>query len=315
MTAQAVTVGGISVELSNTGKVFFPDEKITKGDVVEYYHGMADRMLPYLRDRPLTMMRYPDGITGHRIVQKNVPDYFPGWVSRAEVKKEGGTIRQVICDKPATLVYVANQGCIEPHIFLSRIDRLDHPDQLVVDLDPPDSSRFDAARRCALWLRTLFEDELGATCYVKTTGGHGLHVHVPLDRRADFDEVRAFVRAAAALVASRHPDVVTSEQRKDNRGGRMYLDIMRNAYAQTVVAPYAVRARPGALVATPLHWDELADSGLSPGSFTMRTIAGRLDRTDDPWAGMPRRRYGVAGLARRLGELPDRAGEEGRPRR
>ena len=152
-------------------------------------------------------------------------------------------------------------------------------------------------------MRTLFEDELGADGYVKTTGGHGLHVHVPLGRRADFDDVRAFVRDAAALVAAGTRNVVTVEQRKDNRGGRVYLDIMRNAYAQTVVAPYAVRARPGALVATPLHWDEVADTGLTPQRFTMRTVGDRLRQpgASDPWAGLGRHRYGLDGPARRAG--------------
>jgi bifunctional non-homologous end joining protein LigD len=143
MTAKSVTVGGIRVDLSNTGKVLFPDDGITKGDLIEYYRDMAGRMLPYFRDRPVTMTRYPDGINGPRIVQKNVPDYFPGWVSRTEVKKEGGTLWHVLGDKPATFVYLANQACIELHVFLSRTDRLDHPDQLVVDLDPPGSGGFD----------------------------------------------------------------------------------------------------------------------------------------------------------------------------
>jgi bifunctional non-homologous end joining protein LigD len=299
----SLTVGGISVGLSNTGKVFYPDDHITKGDVIEYYRSVAGRMLPYLRDRPVTMARYPDGITGPRIVQKNVPGYFPGWVTRVEVKKQDGTLHHVICDKPATLVYLANQACIEPHVFLSRTDRLDHPDQLVVDLDPPSDDGFGEARRCALWLRALLEDELGLTCYLKTTGGHGLHVHVPLDRRAGFDEVRGFARDAAAVLAARHPEVVTTEQRKGNRGDRVYVDIMRNAYAQTVVAPYAVRARPGAHVATPLHWDEAADESLAPGRYTLRTIPRRLAGTDDPWAGMPRRRYGLAAPRRKLGKL------------
>jgi bifunctional non-homologous end joining protein LigD len=303
MTAKSVTVGGISVELSNTGKVLFPDDGITKVDLIEYYGDMAERMLPYFRDRPVTMMRYPDGITGPRIVQKNIPRYFPGWVSRTEVKKEGGTVWHVLADKPATFVYLANQACIELHVFLSRTDRLDHPDQLVVDLDPPDSGEFDQARRCALWLRTLLEDELGLTSYVKTTGGRGLHVHVPLDRREGFDEVRAFAREAAGVVAARHPDVLTVEQRKDKRGDRVYGDVMRDAYAQTVVAPYVVRGRPGALVATPLHWDEVEDTRLAPDWFSMRTIGRRLERTADPWAGMSRRRYGLAGPRRRLAQI------------
>jgi bifunctional non-homologous end joining protein LigD len=301
MSGEAVTAGGRTVELSHTGKVFYPGDGITKGDLIEYYHQVASRMLPYLKDRPVSMARYPDGITGPRIFQKNVPDYFPGWVTRVTVQKKEGSLQHVICDKPATLVYLANQACIEPHVFLSRADRLDRPDQLVVDLDPPDAGGFDAARRCALWLRTLLEDDLRATSFVKTTGGKGLHVHVPLDRKAGFDDVRAFASSLAALLAARHPGDLTTEQRKDKRGHRLYLDVMRDAYAQTVIAPFAVRARPGAPVATPLYWDEVEDPKLDPGAFTIRTLTERAGR--DPWAGLSRRRYGLAALRRRLDEV------------
>ena len=296
----SLTVGGITVELSHTSKLFFPDDKITKGDLIEYYAGVADRMLPYLKDRPVTMARYPDGITGHRIFQKNVPDYFPDWITRALVTKEGGELHQVICDKPATLVYLANQACVEPHVFLSRTDRLDHPDQLVIDFDPPDNEHFDQARRGARWLKELLTDDLGVTPFVKTTGGRGLHVHIPLDREADFDEGREFALALSAVLAARHPGELTTEQRKQGRDGRVYLDAMRNSYAQLVVAPYAVRARPGAAVATPLHWDEVADDNLDPAAFNLRTTAARLAGTDDPWTGMNRHRYRLATLQERL---------------
>jgi bifunctional non-homologous end joining protein LigD len=306
MASQRVTVGGITVEESSTGKVFFPGDGITKGDLIEYYQGVAGRMLPYLAGRPVSMARYPDGITGQRIVQKNVPDYFPGWITRITVPKQGGTVHHVLCDKPATLVYLANQACIEPHIFLSRTTHPDHPDelgrpdQLVIDFDPSQAADFDVARQAALWLRALLDGELGVTCFAKTTGGKGLHVHLPLDRKAGFDEVREFAVSLAGVLATRHPDVLTTEQRKEHRGGRVYLDVMRNAYAQTVVAPYAVRAREGATVATPLHWDEVEDKNLKPGAFTLRTIPGRLAGTEDPWAGMARRRYGLARLRQRL---------------
>jgi bifunctional non-homologous end joining protein LigD len=302
MTGETLTAGGITVELSHTGKVFYPDDGITKGDLIEHYAAVAGRMLPYLKDRPVSMARYPDGITGHRIFQKNVPDYFPGWVSRATVKKENGTLQQVICDKPATLVYLANQACIELHVFLSRIGRLEHPDQLVVDLDPGPGG-FASACQAALWARTLLEDELEATSFVKTTGGRGLHVHVPLDRQADFDEVHAFATDLAAVLAARHPGELTSAARKDSRGDRLYLDVMRDAYAQTVVAPYAVRARPGAHVATPLHWPEVEDPGLDPAAFSIQTIQHRLAESDDPWAGLASHRYRLATLRRRLDEL------------
>jgi bifunctional non-homologous end joining protein LigD len=294
------TASGITVKLSNAGKVLFPDDGITKGDLVGYYAQVAGQMLPYLRDRPIAMARYPDGITGHRIFQKNPADYFPDWITSVEVKKQDGTLRHVVCDKPATLLYLANLACIELHVFLSRLPSLDHPDQIVVDFDPADADGFADARRCALWLRELLEGELGLTCYVKTTGGKGLHVHVPLNRREDFEVARGFAHEAADVLAARHPDVITTEQRKEARGGRVYADIMRNSYAQTAVAPYSVRARPGAHVATPLHWEEVEDESLSPGRFTLRTIAGRLAGTPDPWAGMTRHRYDAAAARRRL---------------
>jgi bifunctional non-homologous end joining protein LigD len=173
----------------------------------------------------------------------------------------------------------------------------------VFDLDPPSGDRFDDVRRHALHLRGLLEDELGLTTYVKTTGGKGLHVHVPLRPEEDFDAVRGFARDVAVVLASRYPDELTVEQRKEQRRERLYLDIMRNAYAQTVVAPYTVRARPGATVATPLEWDEVADAGLSPQQFTLRSMAAGLERSPDPWATMARHRRGLAAARRRLAAL------------
>jgi len=303
--AERLTVGGITVELSHPGKDLFPDAGITKGDLIAYYRDVADRMLPYLRDRPLAMARYPDGIDGQRIFQKNVPDYFPGWIRRAEVKKQDGVLHHVICDKPATLVYLANQACIELHVFLSRTGMLQEPDQVVFDLDPPDAGGFGLARRAALLLRDLLEGDLGITPYVKTTGGKGLHVHLALNRGSGFDEARGFARDAANLLASRNPDWMTTEQRVQHRGGRLYLDIMRNAYAQTVAAPYTVRARPGAHVATPVRWQEVEDDGFTPARFTLRTVPDIIAGRDDPWTGMTRHRYSTAALRSRLGRLRD----------
>jgi bifunctional non-homologous end joining protein LigD len=304
--AESLTVGGIRVDLSHTDKVLFPDDKITKGDLIEYYAQVTDWMLPYLRERPAAMARYPEGITGQRIFQKNVPDYFPGWITRAEVKKQGGVLHHVICDKPATVVYLANQACIELHVFLSRLERLDRPDQVVFDLDPPDADHFGDVRLAALRLRELLADELGLTSFVKTTGCKGLHVHVPLRVDSDFDAARGFARQVGGLLVTRMPDVVTIEQRKDKRGHRLYVDVMRNAYAQTVVAPYVVRARPGAAVAVPLAWEELADSTLEPGRFTLRTVPRRLaglDHATDPWADLTGHRYSLAKAQDRLDEL------------
>jgi bifunctional non-homologous end joining protein LigD len=302
MTEQ-ITANDITVKIPNAAKVLFPDDGITKADLARYYADVAGPMLPWLRDRPVTMMRYPDGLGGPRIVQKNVPAYFPDWIRRVDVPKEGGTVEQAVCDKPADLVYLASQACIEVHAFTSRADQLDAPDQMVFDFDPPDDKHFTEVRNAALWARELLDDELGLTSYVRTTGGRGLHVHVPLDRRAGFDPVRDFTHRAAALLASRHPDAITTEQRKDKRGERVYADVMRNAYAQLVVASYSVRARPGARVATPLSWSEVADAGLEPGQFTVATVRARLGSTDDPWRDFARTRYGLGRSSKRLAEL------------
>src|SRR5579862_2173854 len=160
--AESITAGGITVPLSHPEKVLFPADGITKQDLARYYADVADRMLPPLRDRPITMMRYPDGLDGQRIVQKNVPAYFPDWIPRVEVPKDGGgAVEQAVCDKPATLVYLANQACLEVHAVTSRVGRLDRPDQLVFDFDPPDAKHFEAVRQVALWARELLEGELG----------------------------------------------------------------------------------------------------------------------------------------------------------
>jgi bifunctional non-homologous end joining protein LigD len=290
----------MTVQLSHLDKVFFPDDGITKGDLVSYYREMAPHILGYVRDRPLVLDRYPDGIAGQRIVQKNAGRHFPDWVRTTEVGKQDGSVCHVLADRSDTLVYLANQAAIELHIFLSRVGALDRPDQLVFDLDPPSGDRFGDVCRHALHLRAVLEDELGLTSYVKTTGGKGLHVHVPLRPEEDSDAVRGFARDVAVLLARRYPDELTVEQRKEQRGDRLYLDIMRNAYAQTVVAPYTVRARPGATVATPLRWDEVADLGLRPRQFTVGSIAARLERSGDPWQTMTRHRRGLAAARRRL---------------
>ena len=301
--ADEITIGGITVPLSHPDKVLFPGDGVTKADLARYYADVADRMLPWLRDRPITMVRYPDGLDGQRFFQKNAPSYFPGWIRRVRVGKEGGEVEHVLCDKPATLVYLANQACIEIHAFLSRVDKLGAPDQMVFDFDPPDGERFGDVRRAALWARDLLDGELGLTSFVRTSGGRGLHVHVGLNRRAEFEEVREFAHHAAEVLARRHPDAITVEQRKDKRGSRIYADVMRNAYAQTVTASYGVRARPGAPVATPLSWAEVEDDGLVPGRFTMATIRARLDGVTDPWADFAESRHGLGQAAKRLAKL------------
>ncbi|MFJ6793543.1 non-homologous end-joining DNA ligase [Streptomyces sp. NPDC091268] len=297
-TKETVTAGRRTLEVSRPGKVLFPDDGITKADLVDYYRRVARRMVPQLRGRPLMLERHPNGLAGPGFYQKEVPDHFPDWVHRVELPKEGGTVHHVLCDDTATLLYLADQGCVTAHRWLSKADRPDHPDRLVIDLDPP-SQDFAPVRQAARALRVLLE-ELDLPSLPMTTGSRGLHVIVPLDRRAPFAEVRAFARDLAAVLASRHPDRLSTAARKPARGGRLYLDVQRNAYAQTAVAPYAVRAKPGAPVAAPLSWDELEDPDLHARRWNLAAVDALLER--DPWAAAPRGRS-LAAAARRLAEL------------
>ena len=269
------------VEITRPDKVLFPDDGITKRDLVDYYRRIAPWILPHLEARPLMLERYPDGINGPRIVQKAASAYYPRWIKTATVKKAGGTLRQVICEDAATLVYLANQACITPHIWLSRIDRPDYPDQMIFDLDPSGSD-FEPVRDTAHALREKLE-EIGLPSYVKSTGSRGVHVTVPLKPELDFDSVRSFARRLAEIVAEEDPKHRTTEQRKNERRGRLFLDTNRNAYAQTAVAPYAVRPRPGAPVAVPISWRELGKKDFRPDSVTIRTISDRLKKVEDPW--------------------------------
>ncbi len=301
--AREITVGGITVPLTHPDKVLFPRDGITKADLARYYADAAGAMLPWLRDRPVTMVRYPDGLDGQRFFQKNAPSYFPAWIRRVTVGKEGGEVEHVVCARPATLVYLANQACIEIHAFTSRADKPGVPDQMVFDFDPPDGEHFAGVRRAARQARELLEHDLGLNSFVRTTGGRGLHVHVPLIRRADFDAVREFTHRAAAVLALRYPEAITTEQRKDKRAARIYADVMRNAYAQTVVASYGVRARPGALVATPLSWPEVEDDRLAPGQFTMAAVRARMADGRDPWADFTDSARGLGAALKRLARL------------
>lgn len=294
-------VGARAVQISRPGKVLFPEDGITKADLVAYYREVAPVMLPHLRGRPLMLERYPDGTGASRIMQKEISDYFPDWIHRARLAKQGGSVTHVVCDDEATLVYLANQACVGLHRWLSKTDRPEHPDRLVVDLDPAQDD-FEAVREAAKLLHGLL-DELGLPSFAMTTGSRGLHVLVALDRRADFDEVRAFAHDVAGLLAARHPDRMTVETRKQARQGRLYLDVQRNAYAQTAIAPYAVRALPGAPVAAPIAWSELDDPDLTARRWTMATIGDRV--AADPWQAQPQRGHSLGPAKRRLAALKD----------
>ncbi|WP_225804184.1 non-homologous end-joining DNA ligase [Streptomyces sp. NK15101] len=300
MTTADIRVSGRTVEIKRAEKELFPGEGITKADLADYYRRAGPRILPHLRGRPLMLERHPDGIGGGRFMQKDTPDYFPDWIHRWELPKADGSVTYPVCDDLATLLYLAGQACITPHRWLSKADRPDRPDRLVFDLDPSGED-FEPVRQAAASLREVL-DELDLPAALMTTGSRGLHVLVPLDGRATFDTVRAFARDLAELLADRHPEQLTTAARKQAREGRLYLDVQRNAYAQTAVTPYAVRALPGAPVATPLSWSELDDPDLTPRRWTLATIDERLE-SDDPWKQELRRGRSVEAARGRLEKL------------
>lgn len=300
-----IHMGPYAIEISHEDKVLYPGIGVTKGEVIDYYRSIAETMIPHMRERPLTMHRFPEGIMGEDFYQKEAPGHFPGWIERVEVpKREGGSNIQVICSNAATLVYVVNQGSITNHVWLSRMDRLEYPDKLVFDLDPPPRAGLRAVRAAALALRELLTS-LDLYPFVMTTGSRGMHVVVPLRREHDFDHVREFSLFVARAVVNDHPAEFTVEHRKEKRKGRLFLDYLRNAYAQTSVAPYSLRARKGAPVAAPVHWDEVEDGSVGPQTFSIDTILARVEEEGDPLNGFGRHARSLNKVRKRVASKLD----------
>lgn len=282
MADKEITVDGRTIEITHPDKMFFPENGYTKWDMVKYYERIAPMMLPHMQGRAVTMLRMTDGIHGESFYHKETPAYFPDWIKRVPLPKEAGVTHYVICDTAAALTYLAGQACITPHLWLSRFDKPHNPDMLIFDLDPSGTD-FEMVRKAAFALKDVLV-KLELPVYVKTTGSRGLHVVSPLDRGSTFDDVRAFADDVADYLARQNPAELTVEQRKEKRTGRVFIDTLRNSYAQTAVAPYALRARPGAPVATPITWEELKQSKIQPQSFDMGNIFERLAKVKDPWA-------------------------------
>lgn len=279
-----------TVTVSHPDRVVFPDIGLTKGALVDYYRRIAPHALPHLRGRPLTMQIFPKGADQPGAFVKERRRHFPDWVGGAEVpisagtRKRRGSLVMPTVESPEALVYLANQGMVTPHVWLSRVDRPNHPDRMVFDLDPSVDD-FGLIRRTALELGDLLR-EVGLVPFVKTSGSRGLHVTTPLDRSADFEQVGDFADAVAATLVARHPGELTVAFSRAERGGRLYLDVLRNRQAQTEVAAYGVRARPGAPVAAPLEWDEVKDASLTADRWTVANVFRRLAQRADPWAAM-----------------------------
>ena len=278
--------GRRTVAITHPAKTLFPDG-ITKADLAEYYRDVAPAMLPHVRDRPVSLERFNAGIDGDGFYQKDLPRGAPAWVRRVRVPKRGGSVCHVLANEAATLVWLANQNCITPHVWTSRIDRPTRPDRMVFDLDPAGEGDFALVRRTAQELGHLLR-EAGCEPFAMTTGSRGLHVVVPLRRSHGFVAVRDAAYDVGRELVRRRPGELTMEFYKRRREGRLFVDVNRNAWAATTVPPYAVRPRRGAPVATPLRWEELDDPRLDARRWTLRTVRERLDGEGDPWSDIGR---------------------------
>ncbi len=284
--------------ITHPEKLLFPADGITKGELARYYEAVAGAILPHLRGRPVTLERFPAGIERKGFIQKDIGRMAPEWLERVEVPKKAGTSVYALVNDERALSWMTNLNTVTPHVWVSRVPELEHPDLCVFDLDP--SREDDAAvRAAALLVRALLE-ELGLASSIKTSGSKGFHVVVPLDRRADSEAVSRFSHAAGALLVKRHPDVFTQEFIKADREGRILIDTGRNAFGATFAAAYAVRPRAGAPVSMPCSWEEVERGEVAPRSFTLRNVVVRLERRGDAWAALHARPFSLEGASARL---------------
>jgi bifunctional non-homologous end joining protein LigD len=298
-TDEIIAIGDVIIGLSSQGKFMFPEDGITKGDMVSYYLEVASAMVPHLEGRPLTVERFNSGITEEGFVQKKAGEHYPEWIGRVTVpRKDGSEMTYPVVDDAAGLVYLSNQNCVVFHVVSVHRERLTLSDLLVIDLDPEDND-FQKARSAARMLGDMLS-ATGLVPFVKTTGSRGLHVVAPIIPEEP-DIVMEFGRRIAERMRQRMPETYTTEISKQRRGARVYLDCQRNGRMQMIVAPYSLRAIPGAPVSTPLTWAELDDPALHARRWTLRNVRERLATVGDPWSDMHREARSLAEAWEMLG--------------
>lgn len=277
-------IGGQAVSFSNLDKLYWPEEGITKGDLIAYYQGIANVLLPFLKDRPQSLLRHPNGIDKPGFFQKDI-DHTPDWVRTVALQAEstGKDVDYLVCDDKATLAYMNNLGCIQLNPWNSRLANLENPDYLVIDLDP-DENPYDEVIETALATKEVL-DKAGAASYCKTSGATGMHIYVPLGAKYGFGQAKQFAQLVAQLVHEKLPNLTSLERNPKSRRGNIYLDFLQNAIAQTVAAPYSARPRAGAPVSAPLRWEEVKP-GLRPADFTIRNMPDRIRKLGDLFSGV-----------------------------
>jgi bifunctional non-homologous end joining protein LigD len=294
-------VDGYTLKLTNQGKVYWPEEGFTKGDVLQYYNSISKIILPYLKDRPQSLKRNPNGIADKGFFHKDAGDKAPEWVDHVKLYSEAAekNIDYIVCNNKATLLYLNNLGCIEINPWNSRLKQLDHPDYLVMDLDPSDKSTFNEVIDAALVIKEIL-DKAEATSYCKTSGATGLHIYVPLHSAYHYDQVRSFAELIATLAHEQLPQTTTIERALNKRNGRMYLDYLQNKRGQTLASVYSLRPVKHASISTPLAWNEVKP-GLHPSQFTIRTITKRIDRKGDLFKGVLQGKLNLKKALKNLG--------------
>ncbi|MEO8399005.1 MAG: non-homologous end-joining DNA ligase [Ignavibacteriaceae bacterium] len=275
-----VNINNHKLKLTNLDKVYWPDEGYTKKDLLDYYEKISKYILPYLKDRPESLNRHPNGINGQSFFQKDVGGMPPSWMKTKKVYSDSSEkdVNYLVCNDKATLLYMVNLGCIEINPWFSTTKKMDNPDYTVLDLDPEEIS-FDKVVEAALEIKKVL-DEINIKGYCKTSGATGMHIYIPLGAKYDYETSKNFAHLIAHIVNSRIPKFTSLERSPSKRKRKVYLDYLQNNKGQTLAAPYSVRPKKGATVAAPLHWDEVK-KGLSPKNFTIETMPRRLGQIGD----------------------------------
>ncbi len=298
--------GRITVPVTNRQKIYFPNDEITKGEVIDYYQEVADYILPYLKNRPQSLFRTPNGINAKGFFQKDAGDHLPEWVKTFEDYSESSSrnVDYIICNDKATLAYLNNLGCIEINPWHSVIAKPDKPDYLIIDLDPSPKNTFDDVIDCALHVKDIF-DRAGLESYAKTSGGTGIHVYVPMGKKYEYEQVKQFAHIVATMVEEELPSLTTLERSLKKRDKKkIYLDYLQNSRGQTIASVYSLRPKEGAPVSMPLQWKELK-RGLSPLDFNIHNAIKRIKKSGDLFGGILGKGVNLTGALKKLGAVSE----------
>jgi DNA ligase D len=290
--------------LTNLGKLYWPDEKITKGDLIEYYQAVAPFILPYIKNRPLSLKRNPHGILDEGFYHKDAGDIAPSWMKTFDIfsPSSNKTIHYLVANDLQSLLFVANLGCIEMNPWSSTVSKPDHPDYLVIDIDPSDKNTFDQVIEVALAVKEVL-DEIAIEGFCKTSGSSGIHIYIPCGKKYLYDEARNFAHVIASLVNEKLPTITTLERALSKRKkNQVYIDYLQNSKGQTLACAYSARPKKGATVSTPLNWKEVAP-GLHPSQFTIKNIKKRLEKKGDLFKGVLSKGINIPSALKRLEKI------------